>query len=119
MKRNYVSILAIASLFLMGMFASCTKEGPAGPPGKDGTNGTNGTNGTDGTTTCVECHSNNQAIFTRENQWAHSTHALGGNYERNEGECAYLSYQPGIYRITLTALMTGQRLVPCISNPNP
>jgi len=94
----------------MLIMASCTKEGPAGPAGKDGTNGTNGTdgedgiNGTDGTTTCIECHSSNQVLFARENQWAHSVHAIGGNYERNEGECArchtsqgFLGYIDGSY----------------------
>ncbi|HEY9114294.1 MAG TPA: hypothetical protein VIN10_06310, partial [Bacteroidales bacterium] len=88
MKRNYVSILLVSGLFLIGMLASCTKEGPAGPPGKDGTNGTNGTNGTDGTSGCIQCHDNSQNIESRYLQWSQSGHALNGDYERNSTSCA-------------------------------
>lgn len=67
------------------MFASCTKEGPQGIAGKDGVDGIDGK---DGTVNCIECHDNSQEIFTKQNQWAASGHALNGNYTRNTTTCA-------------------------------
>jgi hypothetical protein len=119
MKRNYLSMLLVSGLFLIGTLASCTKEGPAGPPGADGTNGTNGTNGTDGTTTCVECHSDNQALFSRENQWAHSTHALGGNYERNTADCAGCHTSQGFIGFRVDGTYDPSADGAFIPNPNP
>ncbi len=117
-KANLIYLLSSMVFVAMMVVTSCTKEGPQGPAGKDGTNGTNGTNGTDGTTTCVECHANDQALFARENQWSHSVHATGGNYERNTGECAichtsqgFLGNLDGSYDWTAAGAM--------ISNPNP
>jgi len=116
MKKSY-SFYFIFSMFVavMFIFASCTKEGPAGPPGK---NGEDGINGTDGTATCGQCHDNSQAIEARINQWEHSVHATGGNYERNTGECAtchtsqgFLGNLDGTYDWTADGAM--------ISNPNP
>jgi hypothetical protein len=120
-KFNLFYFVATVFVAFMLILASCTKEGPAGPAGKDGTNGTNGIDGqdgADGTTTCIECHSDNQVLFAKENQWAHSTHALGGNFERNTGECAvchtsqgFLGNLDGSYDYTAAGA--------AISNPNP
>jgi hypothetical protein len=120
-KFNLFYFVATVFVAFMLILASCTKEGPAGPAGKDGTNGTNGIDGqdgADGTTTCIECHSDNQVLFAKENQWAHSTHALGGNFERNTGECAvchtsqgFLGNLDGSYDYTAAGA--------AINNPNP
>nr|NQU93165.1 hypothetical protein [Bacteroidota bacterium] len=116
-KLNLTRFLMLIAVIAF-MAAGCTKTGDTGPAGADGTNGTNGTNGADGTTTCVECHSNDQVLFAVENQWAHSTHALGGNYERNGGDCAichtsqgFLGYLDGSYDPEAEGAM--------IANPNP
>lgn len=96
----------------MLIVSSCTKEGAQGPPGEDGINGT------DGTATCIQCHSNDQVLFAKTNQWAHSTHATGGNYERNEEDCAvchtsqgFLGKLDGSYDPSVEGTF--------ISNPNP
>ncbi len=118
MKKFNIAHLFMVMVLALVVAAGCTKEGPAGPAGADGTNGTNGTEGADGTTACVECHSSNQVLFAIENQWGHSTHALGGNYERNTGECAichtsqgFLGNIDGSYDYMAEGAM--------ISNPNP
>jgi nitrate/TMAO reductase-like tetraheme cytochrome c subunit len=119
MKRSnsfyFIFSMIVAVMFI---FASCTKEGPAGPAGKDGVDGEDGIDGTDGTATCIECHDNSQELFAKINQWEHSTHATGGNYERNEGECAichtsqgFLGNLDGSYDWTAEGAM--------ISDPNP
>lgn len=119
MKRSN-SFYFIFSMFVavMFIFASCTKEGPAGPAGKDGVDGEDGIDGTDGTASCIECHDNSQELFAKINQWEHSTHATGGDFERNEGECAtchtsqgFLGNLDGTYDWTADGAM--------ISNPNP
>jgi len=118
MKKLNLAHLFMVMILALVVAAGCTKEGPAGPAGADGTNGTDGVDGQDGTTTCVECHSSNQVLFAIENQWGHSTHALGGNYERNGGECAichtsqgFLGNIDGSYDYEADGAM--------ISNPNP
>lgn len=120
-KVNLIYLLSAVLFGAMIMMASCTKEGPAGANGKDGVDGQDGEdgiNGADGTTTCIQCHDNSQGLFAVENQWANSTHAQGGNYERNEGECAichtsqgFLGNLDGTYDYTAEDAM--------ISNPNP
>lgn len=117
-KINFFMMMLATTLLASFMFVSCTKEGPAGVAGKDGKDGEDGINGTDGTATCIQCHDNTQEIFARTNQWEHSTHALGGNYERNTGECAvchtsqgFLGNLDGSYDWTATGAM--------INNPNP
>jgi len=99
-------------------FVSCTKEGPAGPAGKDGVDGEDGINGQDGAATCVQCHDNTQTLFAKTIQWEKSTHAMGGNFERNTGDCAtchtsqgFLGYHNGTYDPTAEGA--------AISNPNP
>ncbi len=81
--RFYFVLTFIAAA--MFAFVSCTKEGPQGPPGKDGEDGIDGQ---DGTATCTECHDNSQVQFAKQIQWSASVHATGGNFERNDAECA-------------------------------
>ncbi len=115
--NKFMMMFAIA-LMAAFTFVSCTKEGPAGPAGKDGVDGENGINGVDGTATCVQCHDNSQTLFAKTNQWEHSTHATGGNFERNTGDCAtchtsqgFLGFHNGTYDPTAEGA--------AISNPNP
>lgn len=111
--------LAMAVLFMASLsFVSCTKEGPAGIPGKDGRDGEDGVNGQDGTAGCITCHDNSQALFAKTIQWENSTHATGGNYERNTGDCAtchtsqgFLGLHDGSYDPSAAGA--------AISNPNP
>lgn len=61
----------LASIFLI---IGCEgDQGPAGP---------------EGTATCVECHSDDTRIVAIAGQWANSTHATGGNFERNSSSCS-------------------------------
>lgn len=113
MKKLLTILLVIPGLALaMIVASSCTKEGPTGPPGE------NGINGTDGTATCGECHSNNQVLFAASNQWEHSTHATGGNYERNGGECAICHTSQGFLG-NLDGSYDPEAEGAFISNPNP
>jgi hypothetical protein len=114
--NNFFFIGGVALMLLVS--ASCTKEGPQGIAGKDGTNGIDGTNGTDGTTTCVECHSSNQMLYARENQWAASMHATGAAFERNEGECAVCHTSQGFIG-NLDGSYDWQAEGAMIENPNP
>lgn len=118
MKYTTTFKLILFGFICAFMATSCVKEGPMGPAGADGADGTNGTNGTDGTAGCVVCHSDNQALFARENQWAASMHALGTAFERNTGECAvchtsqgFLGNLDGSYDWTAAGAK--------IDNPNP
>ncbi len=85
LKSNhfYISFTFIAAILFV--FISCTKEGPQGPPGKDGEDGINGQ---DGTASCIQCHDNSQVWEAKVLQWSASVHATGGNFERNDAECA-------------------------------
>lgn len=76
------SFLTVAGL----LFTSC--EGPMGPAGADGTDGADGLPGADANATCTECHTNDQVINAKMAQWGASTHATGGNSERNASDCA-------------------------------
>lgn len=120
-KVNLIYLLSVILFGAMLVMASCTKEGPAGPAGADGTDGVDGEdgiNGTDGTTTCIECHDNSQVLNSRENQWAHSTHATGGNYERSEGDCATCHTSQGFLG-KLDGSYDPEADGAAIANPNP
>jgi len=73
--------LLLSFLFLLGItLVSC--EGPMGPAGEDGTNGTNGTDGidgTNGTAVCQTCHTNDQFLLSKQEQYNNSLHAKGEN----------------------------------------
>lgn len=113
MKKLLTILLVIPALALaMIVASSCTKEGPQGPPGE------NGINGTDGTATCGQCHSNDQVMFAKSNQWAHSTHATGGNFERNSGDCAVCHTSQGFLG-NLDGSYDPEADGAMISNPNP
>ncbi len=119
MKHRSIIKLILVSFLCAFMMASCTKEGPMGPAGKDGidgVDGTNGADGADGNATCSECHSDNQVIFARENQWAASTHAIGTAFERNEGECATCHTSQG-FLANLAGTYDIENGI--IENPNP
>ncbi|MBN2173836.1 MAG: hypothetical protein JW731_06880 [Bacteroidales bacterium] len=114
-KANLIYLLGSILFAVLIGFSSCTKEGPAGPAGADGEDGIDGT---DGTATCIQCHDDSQNLFAKINQWEHSVHAIGGNYERNEGECAichtsqgFLGNLDGSYDYTAEGAF--------ISDPNP
>jgi hypothetical protein len=82
MKRlAYLLSLTTAAVFLAFMaFTGC--EGPAGPPGADGLDGM------DANATCTQCHNENTDIFVKSLQASVSKHMTGGNFERNDAECA-------------------------------
>lgn len=119
MKRNYVSYLMLAMVFLMAVVASCEKEGPAGPAGKDGIDGVDGEDGidgTDGTATCIQCHDDSQVNFSKTLQWEASTHATGGNFERNGVACAPCHVSQGFLERMAAGTQTTSA---AINNPNP
>lgn len=53
-----------------------------------GCEGDQGLAGPEGTASCVECHSDDTRIVAIAGQWANSTHATGGNFERNSSSCS-------------------------------
>ena len=123
MKRfTFLTFLTAAFLFSVLVITSCTKEGPAGKDGVDGAvgltgpRGEAGVDGTDGTAGCILCHTGGteQGMFAQVNQWEHSIHALGGNFERNTGDCATCHTSQG-FLANLAGTYDGVG----ISNPNP
>jgi len=109
-----LAILVMASFAMI----SCTKEGPAGPAGKDGTDGEDGIDGQNGSATCIQCHDNSQQLEARITQWEASVHATGGNFARNEGECARCHTSQGFIGFingTYDPYAAGAKIV----NPNP
>ena len=95
--------------------ASCTKEGPAGKDGADGQDGEDGIDGSDGTATCIQCHGNTQNMDAKILQWEASTHATGGNFERNGEDCAPCHVSQGF----LERMANNSMLSSVIDNPNP
>ncbi len=73
MSNARLVVLAIAALALFIMIGC---EGDPGPAG------------TSGTATCVTCHNDDTQIVAIAAQWGNSTHANGGNYERNTPPCS-------------------------------
>ena len=118
MKFKSVLKLAFLGLLFVILATSCVKEGPMGPAGADGKDGKDGTNGTNGTATCVICHSSNQEIFARENQWAKSGHGTLPDFERSEGECAICHTSQG-FRGNLNGTYKWEVSGAKILNPNP
>lgn len=121
-KQNILNYVFYIMLALMVGLAACTKEGPAGPAGADGTNGLpgadgeDGIDGQDGTATCVQCHDDSQIGFGKTLQWEASTHATGGNFERNTESCAPCHTSQGfLERMAADAQVTAAP----VNNPNP
>jgi hypothetical protein len=120
MKRFQKLAMAITVIFMASLtFVSCTKEGPAGLPGADGKDGEDGINGQDGTAGCIECHDNSQGLFAKTLQWENSTHATGGNFERNTGDCATCHTSQGFLGYNVTGTYDPTADGAAISNPNP
>lgn len=121
-KLRFLPFYAMLVIVAMIAATSCTKEGPAGPAGANGTNGVDGKDGEDGidgqdgTATCIQCHDNTQAMFAKINQWEHSTHATGGNYDRNTEACAPCHTSQGFLERMAAGTMETET---AISDPNP
>jgi hypothetical protein len=96
--------------------------GPAGADGIDGVDGAPGANGQDANATCTECHKNNQVITAKIAQWSASTHATGGNAERNAADCAPCHTSQGFLEANAAGDFTtapgNVELAAAISNPN-
>lgn len=123
MKRfTFLTFLSIAFVSGMILMSSCTKEGPAGATGAQGATGATGAagedgiNGTDGTAGCIVCHDGDQSqgMFAQINQWEASTHANGGNFERNGASCAQCHTSQGHREFIATGTVAAD-----VSNPNP
>ncbi|MCD4736240.1 MAG: hypothetical protein K8R53_09370, partial [Bacteroidales bacterium] len=65
---------------------------------------------------CVQCHDNSQVIFAKTIQWEASTHATGGNFERNGTDCAPCHTSQGFLEVMAAGT---QATTADISNPNP
>lgn len=121
MKQNSLLKFILFGFICAALASSCVKEGPMGPAGADGidgTDGTNGLNGTDGTVTCIVCHSSNQVIYAKENQYKVSGHANLPDFERSEGECATCHTSQG-FRGNLDGSYDWTADGAFINNPNP
>ncbi|MEN8225500.1 MAG: hypothetical protein ABFS05_09095 [Bacteroidota bacterium] len=111
MKKLITVLLIIPGLVLaIIIVTSCTKEGPAGPAGEDGIDGN------DGTATCKQCHNSGESFLAKVIQWEASTHASGGNFERNSVECAICHTSMGFKEWIVSDADT--TLQP-VSNPTP
>ncbi len=89
-----------------GMFSACEgPEGPEGPAGKDGVAAI---------PTCDNCHNVDTDLKARMLQYAASTHALGGNFERNGTSCAPCHTHEGFMEVLASGEVTTAP-----SNPTP
>ncbi|MCB7129801.1 MAG: hypothetical protein J3T61_09720, partial [Candidatus Brocadiales bacterium] len=97
------------------MFFGC--EGPAGETGPAGSEGLQGLPGADANETCKVCHNDgDEPIKVRQIQWAASTHATGGNFIRNDTDCAPCHTSQGFLEVVATGDDT---TVVAIANPAP
>ncbi|PLX10201.1 MAG: hypothetical protein C0598_10945 [Marinilabiliales bacterium] len=116
MKRNYFSYFLISIIFVIGMMASCTKEGPAGPAGKDGADGTNGSDGkdgVDGNVSCLVCHTaaNMGDIHAAFDQTKHVT---GSSWARGtSGSCGRCHSSDGFIEFA----RSGEEIGAAVSTP--
>jgi hypothetical protein len=110
-NKNLLSII-LSTLVIVAMAFVVSCEGPEGPMGATGENGTNGVDGLngidgvdglDGGTSCAECHDLSTDLYAKIQQYNVSTHAVGGNFERNGGSCAICHTHEGF----LDNLITG------------
>jgi formate-dependent nitrite reductase cytochrome c552 subunit len=58
--------------------------------------------GQDGNATCGVCHDNSENVETKILQWGASTHAIGGNFERNGTNCAPCHTSQGFKEVVQT-----------------
>jgi formate-dependent nitrite reductase cytochrome c552 subunit len=76
------------------MFSACEgPEGPEGPAGKAGQNAL---------ATCDNCHDVSTELKSKMLQYANSTHALGGNFDRNSISCAPCHTHEGFMEVLET-----------------
>jgi hypothetical protein len=119
----------LLGFFALNFMACEGPEGPAGPEGPQGDqgiqgekgdkgdpgqDGQDGKDGLDGSTKCESCHDVSTAVRARQIQWENSTHAMGGNYERNGTSCAQCHTHEGFREY----METGTVAAPP-SNPSP
>jgi hypothetical protein len=125
--RTFLPLLATFLVLALGTsMVGCKGDkgdmGPAGPAGDAGTQGVKGDAGDKGdpgdpgTATCANCHNVSTDVKARILQWEHSTHAMGGNFERNGTSCAPCHTHEGFREV----LVTGQENTAAApSNPSP
>lgn len=106
-KTLLLTIFTLVSFLAITVIVSCTKEGPKGEPG---------INGTDGTAVCGTCHNMTEDLIARIFQWEASTHATGGNFERNSNSCAPCHTSDGFREVIQTGADTTAATV---NNPTP
>jgi len=112
-KINFLSMLfSVAVVVSLIVVSACTKEGPQGPKGEDGIDGK------DGNATCGVCHDNSELVETKILQWGGSTHATGGNYERNATDCAPCHTSQGFKERILTGAQETADVITDPSNIN-
>lgn len=110
MRKSLLSFLTIAGMLSISMsvlFTSCTKEGPEGPQGPIGG---------DGSAICGECHNLSTDLYAKIIQWEASTHATGGNFDRNGTSCAPCHTHEGFMEAHPTGAST---TAAAIQNPTP
>jgi len=111
--KNLIKLLSLFTVTGL-LLASC--EGPMGPAGE------NGIAGIDANESCTQCHTNNQIITAKMAQWAASTHATGGNSERNAYDCAPCHTSQGFLEVNAAGgFISGPGLIAAsgtVSNPN-
>ncbi len=119
MKKFLIVISKVVMcIMLVLIVVSCTKEGPAGKDGAPGADGEDGINGQDGTATCIVCHDNSQVAFGKTLQWESSTHATGGNFERNSVDCAPCHTSQGFLERMAAGTQITSATIPDANPPN-
>ncbi len=109
MKKKALYPLALVVCLLLVGVSALACAGPPGPQGEPGVAGT--------MYGCADCHDADEELKAKQVQYAASTHATGGNFERSSESCAICHTSEG-FRQRLEA-GTSEDLAAAIENPTP
>ena len=117
-KKGLYALAFVACLLLAGVSAmACAGSvGPAGEQGPAGPAGPVGLQGPAGDTySCTSCHDDGEELKARQVQYAASTHATGGNFERSTESCGICHTSQGFQE--RLAAGTYDDLAEAVENP--
>jgi len=114
-EKGLYALVFVACLLLAGVSAMAC-SGTVGPQGKQGPAGPQGEQGpAEGTSACSSCHTDGEDLKARQVQYAASTHATGGNFEKNSGDCSICHTSQGFQE--RLAAGTYDDLAEAVENP--
>ena len=101
--KNFIKLLSIVAIAMLSVTAC--KTGDTGPAGPAGANGEDGIDGASGTAGCVQCHTSDEDMAVKSEQWSVSGHVTGGHmmgfYGSRDG-CADCHSSQGFQEVVAT-----------------